>query len=68
MADRLGVTIEREGFETVGGYLLSHLGRMPYIGETFDVDDLAAEVLEVDRRRITKVRLRRRERAQDEDG
>ena len=39
--DRLGVEIEREGFETVGGYLLSHLGRMPYVGETFEVDDLA---------------------------
>jgi CBS domain containing-hemolysin-like protein len=61
VADRLGVSIEREGFETVGGYLLSHLGRMPYMGETFDVDDLTAEVLEVERRRINKIRLRRRE-------
>lgn len=59
--ERLGVEIEREGFETVGGYLLSHLGRMPYVGETFDVDDLAVEVLEVERRRIAKVRVRRRE-------
>jgi len=59
--DRLGVEIEREGFETVGGYLLSHLGRMPYVGETFDVDDLSVEVLEVERRRISKVRVRRRE-------
>ena len=58
--DRLGVEIEREGFETLGGYLLSHLGRMPYVGETFEVDDLAVEVLEVERRRITKVRARRR--------
>jgi CBS domain containing-hemolysin-like protein len=58
--DRLGVEIEREGFETVGGYLLSHLGRMPYVGETFEVDALAVEVLEVERRRITKVRVRRR--------
>ncbi|MGH9203279.1 MAG: transporter associated domain-containing protein, partial [Vicinamibacterales bacterium] len=58
--DRLGVEIEREGFETVGGYLLSNLGRMPYVGETFDVDDLSVEVLEVERRRITKVRVRRR--------
>ena len=58
--DRLGVEIEREGFETLGGYLLSHLGRMPYVGETFEVDDLAVEVLEVERRRITKVRVRRR--------
>ena len=59
--DRLDVDIEREGFETVGGYLLSHLGRMPYVGETFDVDGLSFEVLEVERRRITKVRARRRE-------
>jgi magnesium and cobalt exporter, CNNM family len=65
--DRLGVEIEREGFETVGGYLLSHLGRMPYVGERFDVDGLDVEVLEVERRRITKVRLRRREPAAVED-
>ncbi len=58
--DRLGITIEREGFETVGGYLLSHLGRMPYVGETFDAGELAVEVLEVERRRIAKVRVRRR--------
>lgn len=61
--DRLGVEIEREGFETLGGYLLSHLGRMPYVGETFEVDELLVEVLEVERRRITKVRVRRREGA-----
>ena len=32
---------------------------MPYVGETFEVDDLAVEVLEVERRRITKVRVAR---------
>ena len=58
--ERLEVEIEREGFETLGGYLLSYLGRMPYVGETFEVDDLAVQVLEVERRRITKVRVRRR--------
>ncbi|HXH25418.1 MAG TPA: hemolysin family protein, partial [Vicinamibacterales bacterium] len=61
LRDRLGVEIEREGFETVGGFLLSHLGRMPYVGERFEVDGLAGEVLEVERRRITKVRVRRQE-------
>ena len=45
----------------IGGFLLSHLGRMPYLGEMFDVDGLAVEVMEVERRRITKVRVRRRE-------
>jgi CBS domain containing-hemolysin-like protein len=63
IADRLGVDIEREGFETVGGYLLSHLGRVPSVGETFDIDDLAIEVLEAERRRIHKVRVRRKQPA-----
>ena len=63
VADRLGVTIEREGFDTLGGLLLSRLGRMPYIGERVDLEVLSAEVLEVERRRIAKVRLRRREPA-----
>jgi magnesium and cobalt transporter len=66
--DRLGIEVEREGFETVGGYLLSHLGRMPYVGERFDVDGLDVEVLEVERRRIAKVRLRRRPEEDDVRG
>jgi CBS domain containing-hemolysin-like protein len=61
--ERLGVEIEREGFETVGGFLLSHLGRMPYVGEIVEIDELIFEVLEVERRRITKVRVRRRTEA-----
>jgi len=64
--DRLGVEIEREGFETVGGFLLSHLGRMPYVGETIEVDSLVFEVLEVERRRITKVRARRQPAAAED--
>jgi CBS domain containing-hemolysin-like protein len=61
--DRLGVEIEREGFETLGGYLLSSLGRMPYVGEVVDIDGLSLEVLEVERRRVTKVRARRQKDA-----
>jgi putative hemolysin len=60
IAERLGVDIEREGFETIGGYLLSHLGRVPGVGETFDVDDLTVEVLEAERRRVHKLRVRRK--------
>ena len=65
--DRLGIDVEREGFETVGGYLLSYLGRMPYVGERFQIDGLDVEVLEVERRRIAKVRLRRGEPASVEN-
>ena len=61
IAQRLNVHIEREGFETVGGYLLSHIGRVPAVGEHFDIDGLNVEVLDVDRRRIYKVRIARNE-------
>ena len=60
VAERLGVEIEREGFETVGGFILSSLGRVPTVGERFDVDGLSVEVLEAERRRVLKVRIRRR--------
>jgi CBS domain containing-hemolysin-like protein len=58
---RLGVQIEREGFETVGGYLMTHLGRVPAVGERIEIDGLTVEVLEVEGRRVHKVRMRRSE-------
>jgi putative hemolysin len=57
VVQRLSVPIERMGFETVGGYLLSHLGRVPTVGERFDVDGLCVEVLDAERRRVNKVRI-----------
>ena len=32
LRDRLDLEIESEGFETVGGYVLSRLGRVPAVG------------------------------------
>jgi putative hemolysin len=57
VTDRLGVQIDREGFETVGGYLMTQLGRVPTVGEQLDVDGLHIEVLNVERRRIQRVRM-----------
>ncbi len=59
MANLMKVTIEGQGFETVGGFLLSRLGRVPAVGEHFDLDGLDVEILETEQRRITRVRLRR---------
>jgi putative hemolysin len=55
-AERLGVDVEPEGFETVGGFVLARVGRVPLPGESFDFDGLHVEVLEAERRRVTKVR------------
>ena len=63
VAQRLDIEIEREGFETVGGYLLSHIGRVPAVGERFEIDGLSVEgyardaAALLDRRRINKVRM-----------
>jgi CBS domain containing-hemolysin-like protein len=59
LRERLGLEIEPEGFETVGGYVLARLGRVPAVGETFELDGLHVEVLEAERRRIHKVRFRK---------
>ena len=67
-AERLGVSVERDGFETVGGYLLARLGRVPAVGETVEVDDLVVDVLEAERRRVRKVRVCRRPAAGTVEG
>jgi CBS domain containing-hemolysin-like protein len=59
MVDRLGLQIDDGGFETVGGYVLTRVGRVPAVGEHFAVDGLDIEILEAERRRIHKVRLRK---------
>jgi putative hemolysin len=59
MAERLQVDIEDGAFETVGGYVLARVGRVPAVGETFSFDGLDVEILEAERRRIHKVRIRR---------
>jgi CBS domain containing-hemolysin-like protein len=59
VADRLDVRIDRQGFETVGGFLLARLGRVPAVGERLDIDGLDVQIVEAERRRITKVRMRR---------
>jgi CBS domain containing-hemolysin-like protein len=59
MVDRMGLQIEEGDFETVGGYVLARVGRVPAIGERFAFDGVTIEILEAERRRIHKVRIQR---------
>jgi len=61
VSQRLGVQIERDGFETVGGFVMAHVGRVPASGERFEADGLIVEVVDAERRRINKVRICRHE-------
>ena len=63
LCERLDVAIEAEGCDTVAAYLLARLGRVPQVGESFDLDGLIVDVLDGERRRVHRVRLRRQDRA-----
>jgi CBS domain containing-hemolysin-like protein len=62
MTERLGLEIEDGDFETVGGFVLARVGRVPAAGERFELDGVDVEILEAERRRIHKVRVHRRPR------
>lgn len=56
MADHLGINLpESRDYETVAGYILSHLHHLPATGEILDAQGWRFEVVDLDGRRIDKV-------------
>ena len=49
--------ITSDDYDTLGGFLYSHLGKMPSAGDEVEVDGLRLKVLSVAGRRIRKVRV-----------
>ncbi len=50
---------EDPDYETIGGFVLTQLGFVPRGGEAFDHDGLRFTVVEVDRRRVARVKIQR---------
>jgi len=48
-------------FETLGGFVLAYLGRIPATGDTFSFEKFHFEVVDMDRHRVDKVMLSIRE-------
>jgi CBS domain containing-hemolysin-like protein len=57
LEELFGVKPEEGDFDSVGGFILSHLGRMPTVGEEVRVDGLSVHILSVSGRRIKRVRV-----------
>ena len=56
--EKLKVAIPRDAkFETVAGYVLSIINRLPSVGETFEHNGWKFEVVDLDGRRIDKVMM-----------
>jgi putative hemolysin len=46
---------EKGYYQTLGGFVMTHLGRIPSAGDRFDWDALRFEVMDMDGRRVDKV-------------
>jgi putative hemolysin len=56
--------VDEGGFNTVGGFILAHLRRIPSAGDAFESGGWRFEVLDMDRNRIDKVLATRMEDAE----
>ena len=52
-------TLPEDGYETVGGFVISQLDKIPSVGDTVRFEDMAFTVLGTKGRRITKLRVER---------
>lgn len=59
------VSAEDDNFETISGLIFSILGRIPVVGEVVRYQNLNLEILEADKRRIHRVRVRALPREQN---
>ena len=65
--DQLGIDLpEGEAYDTVGGFLSSHMGKIPGAGEAFEHDSVRFEVTSADARRIRRLRLTWSEKVEGE--
>jgi CBS domain containing-hemolysin-like protein len=61
---RVGVAIpDGPAYETVGGWVMSTLGRLPTVGDTVAADGWTARVVDMDGHRVDRVRLERDDQA-----
>jgi len=61
LENETGIAIAKAGFETVAGYILHRLGRIPRKGETFTDEDLTVSIVEADRYSVKTVEFVKRQ-------
>jgi putative hemolysin len=59
VSDQLGVEIDSEEFDTIGGYVFGLFGRQPKIGESIVAEGFSFTVADTDGRRIVRLKIDR---------
>lgn len=57
VSELIGVDMESEEFDSVGGLIIGELGRIPEVNEEVHINNLRIIVEEIDKNRIKKVRI-----------
>lgn len=52
--------------DTCGGFAAEVLGRIPFVGAAFETDEIRGLVTQMDKRRVTQLRLWRKEKTEEE--
>lgn len=58
--DLFDMDLSEDDFITMSGMITHHLGRLPELGEKIDLKGLSMEILDVDQKRIKKLRLNKK--------
>jgi putative hemolysin len=54
-AERTGLTLPEGPYETVGGFIMSTVGRLPVVGDTVDLGGYTITVVKIEGRRVARV-------------
>ena len=55
--EMIGTDIQSDTVETIAGYIISLVGRFPAEGEVITHDNIIFRILEVDKKRVLKIKL-----------
>ncbi|MCX7616355.1 hemolysin family protein [Tepidiforma sp.] len=67
LKELFGLDVESEDFDTIGGFLIHHLGRLPAVGDEVEVDGLTLRVLSMSGRRVRRLRITRQRTGEREE-
>ena len=59
LTETLRISFEGDGFDTIGGFVLHQLGRIPSAGDTVEYNGIRIEVISKVGRRLKSIRVRR---------
>ncbi len=53
----MGLSLSDENYDTIAGFMLGHLNRIPVVGDSIEVNSIRLTVVEMDGRRIARLSL-----------